>query len=341
MSRLSCRVVLWILAIGLIHGAMVAGEPGSRAKAKPARKPIEIPDSVVVERDVVFGDAGGRPLLLDLVRPREPRRPPLPVIVFIHGGGFHAGDKAGGVRALLPFVASGKYLGISVAYRLTGEAIWPAQIHDCKAAIRWIRANAARYHADPEKIGAWGGSAGGHLVAMLAVTGDFRALEGNCGSPGVSSRLTCAVDSCGPTDMVARARERDAAGKEDGGLNALLGGAPLEKLALAREASPMTYVSKDAAALLIIHGTADPVIPFHHSQIFYDALKKAGADATFVKVEGGGHGGGPQVKPRIQDFFAKHLRGEKVEVSDEPIVSSKPEGKQPRSKQPRGKRRPG
>ena len=126
-----------------------------------------IGDSISIQRDVEYGQAGDRQLKLDIIRPKDASVSPRPAIVFIHGGGWRRGDKAGGIRRLAMFAASGDYFCASVGYRLTDEATWPAQIHDCKAAIRFLKAKADEYNIDPKRIGVWGTSAGGHLVSML------------------------------------------------------------------------------------------------------------------------------------------------------------------------------
>jgi acetyl esterase/lipase len=281
------------------------------------------PEDVIVQRDVQYGKAGQRVLTLDIVRPKQPGATPLPVIVFVHGGGWRAGNKSQGVGLLTRFAATGNYFCASVGYRLSGEATWPAQIHDCKAAIRFLKANANKYNIDPQKIGVWGISAGGHLVSLLGTTGDVKELEGDCGWPDQSSRVTCVVDFCGPTDFTAIAKLDK--GDAFAAVSALLGGPIDQKAQAAKEASPVTYVSKDDAPILIVHGTADNVVPFSQAEVFYQALKKAGVDATLVKIEGGGHGiGGPEVQRRVLNFFEKHLRGQKVDVSDEPIQAQPP-----------------
>lgn len=289
------------------------------AKFRPGQPPGgRIPDSVTIERDVVYGDAGGRPLKLDLVLPKEKNEKPRPVIVFIHGGGWRNGDKAGGVGRVVPFVATGNYVGASVGYRLSGEATWPAQIHDCKAAIRWLKANAGKYQIDPQRIGVWGSSAGGHLVNMLGTSGDVKELEGECGSPGQSSRVCCVVPFCGPANFLAP--RRFEGGKSPSAVELLLGGRLEEKQELAKQASPITHVSKDDPPFLIVHGTADNTVPFEQAEMFYEALRKAEVDVTLVKILGGGHGiGGDEVLQRVKAFFEKHLRGQDVKVSDEPI----------------------
>ena len=129
---------------------------------------MQLPDTVKVEKDIPYAGTKNPAQTLDLLLPKTPKGDkPLPVVVNIHGGAFKMGDKAMGLGEIVPLVAGGDYAGVTINYRLSGEALWPAQIHDCKAAIRWVRANAAKYHLDPDRIGVIGGSAGGHLVAML------------------------------------------------------------------------------------------------------------------------------------------------------------------------------
>lgn len=294
------------------------GQKGQGPKQPPAARGPRLPENVTLQRDVEYGKAGDRPLKLDIIRPKRPADSPLPVIVFIHGGAWRAGNKSGGVARLLPFAASGNYFCASVGYRLSGEATWPAQIHDCKAAIRWLKANAKKYNINPEKIGVWGSSAGGHLVNMLGTSGDVKGLEGDCGSPDQSSRVACVVPFCGPSDFMAIGRLKG--GAAPAAVTQLLGGPIDEKKEAAIAASPVTHVSKDDPPFLIVHGTADRTVPFAQAETLHAALKKAGVDSTLVKIEGGGHGiGGPEVMKRVRAFFEKHLRGRDVEVSDEPI----------------------
>ena len=327
-----------VLAAVLVPGTawgQAAKKPGPTAPAQPAKKPgvkgpgLLVPESVIVERDVEYGRAGDRALRLDILRPRRESDKPLPVIVFIHGGAWVGGNKSAGHRLLLPFAASGRYFCASVGYRLTGEAIWPAQIHDCKAAIRWLRANAKKYNLDPERIGVWGISAGGHLVSLLGTSGGVKDLEGANGSPDQSSRVTCVVDFCGPSDFLAFARFRRKALPPPAEANSpeskLLGGPVNEKKDLAIAASPVTYASADDPPFLIVHGTNDELVPFDQAELLQAALKKAGAEAILVEIEGGGHGiGGPEVGKRVRAFWAKYLRGEEVTVSAEPIKAGPP-----------------
>lgn len=321
----TCTVATAVLVVSI---AVAAAAPAKKVAGKAGQVP-KVPKNVVLHRDVEYGRAGQRPLLAHLLLPREPRTQPLPVVVFVHGGAWRGGSRDVGIPALAPLVASGDYAGVSVGYRLSQEAIWPAQIHDCKAAIRWVRAQAKKYGFDPNKIGVWGGSAGGHLVSLLGTSGDVKELEGENGSPGFSSRVQCVVDFCGPSDFLEFAKFKRTAlpptASPDSPESMLLGGPVLERQEAARQASPVTYASADDPPFLIVHGTDDPLVPYSQAELLYAALKKAGARPLLVKIEGGGHGiGGPQVSERVRAFLDKHLRGRELEVSDEPIPAPKP-----------------
>ena len=314
------RFSLLIVALALLASDCFAQEKGRFAK--------ELRERLVMESDVEYGKAGEVPLLLDVIKPKGVAEGKRPVIVWIHGGGWQNGNKNSGLGRLGAWVAQGDYVGISVGYRLSGVATWPAQIHDCKAAIRWVRANAERLGIDPDKIGVWGSSAGGHLVALLGTSSDVKELEGDNGSPGVSSRVTCVVDYCGPSDFLRFARSGASAANANGPVSKLLGGPVSEREALAREASPATYVTQDDPPFLVVHGSDDRTVPFAQGETFYKKLKAAGVDATFVKMEGGGHGiGGPEVTARAKAFFDKHLLGKEVEVSAEAIDVEQPPAK--------------
>jgi acetyl esterase/lipase len=241
------------------------------------------------------------------------------------------GDKTMGAREIADLVASGRYAGVSINYRLSGQAIWPAQIHDCKAAIRWVRANAKEYNLDPDKIGVIGGSAGGHLAAMLGTSGGVAELEGDVGPyKGVSSRVLCVVDQFGPSDLLAMGGDHDSPGSPE---SQLIGGAVQENKDKARAASPITYVTRDDPPFLIFHGTKDPLVPVNQSERLAAALKEAGVSCLFVPVEGAGHGGfrSPEVPRRIRQFFDRHLRGQDTgPIAETPIKSEGPGGS-PRS----------
>ncbi|GAA5507567.1 alpha/beta hydrolase fold domain-containing protein [Novipirellula caenicola] len=276
--------------------------------------------SVQAELDLPYAGTDNPRQTLDLYLPKTRKDDkPLPVVVFIHGGGWQNGDKKGGYGPLAPLVESGQYIGVSVGYRLSGEAIWPAQIHDCKAAIRWLRGNAKRYNLDPDKIGVTGTSAGGHLVAMLGTTGDVPELEGQLGDHlSHSSSVNCVVDQYGPTDLLSMGGWHDDANSPE---SKLVGGTLQENPKAARNASPITYVSKNDSPFLIIHGTDDRVVPLDQSEQLHEALSKVGVESMLVPVQGGGHGrfSSPEVAKRLKQFFDKHLLGKEVTISSEPI----------------------
>ena len=174
--------------------------PGGRDSSS-----LTLPENVRVEKDIPYARTENPRQTLDLLLPRAPKGgKPLPLVVNIHGGAFRAGDKSMGVREIAGLVDDGDYAAATINYRLSGEATWPAQIHDCKAAIRWLRANAPKYGIDPDRIGVIGASAGGHLAALLGTSGGIATLEGDLGThAGVSSRVKCVVDQFGPSDLLA------------------------------------------------------------------------------------------------------------------------------------------
>ena len=281
-----------------------------------------LPSNVRAELDIPYAATDNPRQRLDLYLPKKPAdEAPLPLVVYVHGGGWQGGDKRGGTM-LLPLVQSGEYAVASVGYRLTGEAIWPAQIHDCKAAIRWLRANAARYGIDPDRIGVAGSSAGGHLVCLLGTTAGVADLEGTLGDhDAADSRVACVVNQFGPTDFTDIDGANDAA---KGMLAKLLGGRPDQVPEAARAASPLAHVTKDDAPVLCIHGTADPLVPYSQSTKLDRACEQAGVECLLLTVEGGGHGGfrDPQINVRTKQFLDKHLRGRPATISEEPIPAA-------------------
>lgn len=257
--------------------------------------------------------------MLDLYLP-ENIQEKLPVLCWIHGGGWKNGSKRNAGR-ILNLVKSGKFAGVSIGYRLSDEAKWPAQIHDCKAAIRWIRANAERYHLDSDRIAVWGSSAGGHLVAMLGVSQDVEGLEGKIGPHlDQSSAVSCVVDFFGPTELLTMDSQgsrikHDAPDSPEG---LLIGGAIQEYPDKARSASPISHVTPDDSPFLIVHGTEDALVPYEQSVEFEKALESVGVFAAFVTVDGGEHGGGfpPEVQAIVEDFLAQQLLNAEGKTED-------------------------
>lgn len=293
---------------------------GAQSKRGPANANIEI------RSDIAYAETDNPRQKLDLYLPKtRSTDKPLPLIAFIHGGGWRNGDKRGGLRRVAALVESGEFVGASIGYRLSGEAIWPAQIHDCKAAIRWLRAHAEETGFDPDRIAVMGSSAGGHLVAMLGTSGDVEKLEGKLGEHNdVSSRVNCVIDEYGPTNFLTM---NDFPGKmdhlsADSPESRLLGQQITKVPNLVREASPISYVTKDDPPILIIHGTKDPLVPYQQSVVFAEALKKASVPVMLQRIENGEHGGfgSEEINARTKAFLNKHLLDHDVDISHEPIT---------------------
>ena len=271
------------------------------------RRPMDLAD-VTVDRGLVYKRINDRALTLDLYLPKTVSAP-VPLIVWIHGGGWRSGGK--GRCPPASFVPDG-YAAASIDYRLTAKAPFPAQIEDCKAAVRWLRANASKYQLDPNRIGVWGYSAGGHLAALLGTSSGVPELEDNRDNLSYSSQVQAVCDVSGPADLVRLFHDASGAPtvtkpKTSTAVEALLGGSIDETKALA--ASPTHYVSKDDPPFLIIHGEQDTTVPVSQSQLLAAALKAAGVEVTLNIVPEHGHApAGPRFQPVIKAFFDKHLK---------------------------------
>lgn len=276
---------------------------------------VNVPEGAQVYRDLEYVEDGHERQRLDLYIP-DKADAPVPVIVWIHGGAWMEGSKDDSGQAL-GFVARG-YAVSSIGYRLSQHAKFPAQIEDCKAAIRWLRANAEAYHLDSEHIGVWGESAGGHLAALVGTTGDVKELEGSGGNAKESSRVQAVVDFFGPTDLLQLAGQA----RPDSMLNhdspdspgsRLIGGAIQENPEKAQRANPIHYLAKDAPPFFIAHGDRDPVVPCQQSELLRDALKRVGVEVVFTKIPGASHGGPEfnslEMQASIEAFFDEHLKG--------------------------------
>ena len=241
---------------------------------------------------------------------------PYPVVVFIHGGGWRNGSRRN--RVFYPLVPRG-YAVASISYRLTKEATWPAQIYDCKAAVRWIRAHAKEYNLDPERVGVWGESAGGHLAALLGTSGGVKELEGNLGNPGFSSSVQAVCDYFGPTDLVHLLDQQAKLAMPSGNpsvssknfIEWLLAGPLAQHLKEAREASPLTYVSTHSPPFFIVHGDRDTTVPLEQSKQLYEALRKDHVSADLKIIPGVEHGTSafpPGVANDVIEFFDSKLK---------------------------------
>jgi acetyl esterase/lipase len=209
-----------------------------------------------------------------------------PLIIYIHGGGWLSGDKS--QNAAISLVSHG-FAVASLNYRLTDEAKFPAQVDDCRAAIRFLRQNADKFHFDGNRIGLFGNSAGGHLVSLLALTDDEK-MPGDAAVPApISAKVQAVCDWNGVTDFKTVLKQLPEEKGKDKMVSQLLGGMPDQLPEIAAKASPITYVSKAAPPFLIIHGNADDVVPYAQSIELNDALKKAGTDVQMITIEKGTH----------------------------------------------------
>ena len=281
--------------------------------------------------NVPYVPNGGDRQQLDIFLPPDYQEgEKLPVLVWIHGGSWQSGSKDDMkmILALMPLFMGGKknfvgqgYACVSINYRFIRQAPFPAQIEDCKAAIRWLRANAKTYNLDPERIGVWGVSAGGHLVSMLGTSPHKKEFEVG-ENLDQSSAVQAVCDIFGPTDFTVIFEEPSPELKEllsgqdlDALARLALGGTVSEKRELITSMSPITHITKDCPPFLIIHGTEDKLVPFSQSQRFYDALKKAGVNVEFEIIEGAGHDQTIITQSRglfqkVSNFFETHVKKE-------------------------------
>ena len=278
-----------------------------------------------VIRDVEYAKVDSISLTLDLYLPEKTSSSALPLVVWVHGGAWRAGNKKSGEGAAELLVPAG-YVVASVRYRLSQEAKFPAQIHDVKGAIRWLRTHADEYNIDAARIGAWGPSAGGHLVALLGTSADVSKfkigeiemdLEGDVGgNTNVSSEVQAVCDYYGPTDFLRMNDfpsdiDHDAADSPE---SMLIGATIQDHQDLTQLANPISYISANDPPFLIVHGTADPLVAFNQSELLYEALLNAynsvGKEVSFIPIEGGGHGSfkSPTLPGSVVAFFDRHLK---------------------------------
>ena len=277
------RIVCWALVV-----ACVVQE-----------QPLGAPPGVEMIADLVYGSPGGRDLNLDLFLPKSGTGP-FPAIVYIHGGGWRSGSR-GQFRRHAAYMATIGFVGATIEYRLSGEAKYPAAVEDSQAAVRWLRANAAKYNIDPQRVGAAGQSAGGHLAALLGVSAD----------PAVQVQAVAAFNPI--LDLAAAAET--SPGEAGSAVTSFLGASYAENPELWREASPLAHVSKQSAPMLFLHGTADATVPHAQSVTMRDALIKAGVAAELYSVEGAGHmwffnseADFQSSLRRMEEFFRKYLK---------------------------------
>jgi acetyl esterase/lipase len=300
MSVITHRVCS--LAFLLPVGLLLALGSSSGAQKSPT-----VPDDVIFESGIEYTNPDNQHLQLNLARPKQGDGP-FPAVICIHGGGFRAGKREG-YDGLCIRLAQQGYVALTVSYRLAPKYPFPAAIHDVKAAVRWSRANAAKYRIDPEHIGVTGGSAGGHLAQFLGVTADVKEFEGTGGNAAQSSRVACVVNVYGPSDFTrSYGKSVDAAEV----LPLFLGG----DLEMARpqhiRASPLFWVTPNAAPTLCIHGTEDKYVAHEQAVWLVDRLKAANVEAELLTLPGAGHGfkgkDAETSEKALVAFMAKYLK---------------------------------
>ncbi len=289
-----------------------------------------LPKGIVAEYDVKYVPNGDVAQSLDIYFPEPPAEKSLPLLIWIHGGGW-----SGGSKTQIPYLnqLTRGYVVASVEYRFSQKATFPAQIQDCQAAIRWLRASAKKYSIDPDRIGVGGASAGGHLAALVGTSGGQKVFPMIGGNEDQSDRVQAVCDIFGPTNFwtVVTQAEDDKNVKNifkwnNGDPYSNLIGAKLgEDKEKCDAVSPVRYVSKDDPPFLILHGDRDTLVPYAQSVELNDLLAKQGVDVTLQRLPGAGHGGPsfqlPAVAQLTNSFFDKHLKG--IDAKIEPLPESK------------------
>ena len=305
-----------LAAITLVVGVFLAllqviPVPSTRTAAVPRTAPAV----GTAQFDVTYCIADGFELKMDVYSPPGKSATLMPALLYVHGGGWTEGSKSWVDRILSSAELMERgYVVAAIDYRLAPEYRWPAQIEDVKCAVRYLRANASTYGIDPDRIGVWGESAGGHLVSMLGLAGPDVGFEGTGGYPDVSSRVQAVIDMFGPTDFTVF----DVEDPYYALMSWFLMGAKADK-AMVERISPVTYASKDDPPFLIFHGDKDPLVSPSHSRTLYERLRAAGVPVDLVMVENAGHvfypTGGPtslsmpQIKEVAISFFDHTLGG--------------------------------
>jgi len=303
--------------------AIAPERPAGREESAPRerqRRRAQVPENVELVRDVVYATvegADGQPieLTMDTAFLKQSDGSPMPVVVYIHGGGWSGGSKSAGLPFVVAF-AQGGYFAATIEYRLSNTEPFPNAIHDCKASIRFLRAHAADLGIDANRIGVWGHSAGGHLSAMLGACGNEKTQEGSVGETGVHSAVSCVATVSGPSDLVLLRQEDvpeapDVSPDGERAARAGLRSGPLSGDAgTLKQASPVHYVDVGDPPFLIVHGSADELVPIEQAQLLLKAIQSVNGKAELLTIEGAGHAiGQPDAIASIARFFDDQLGG--------------------------------
>jgi acetyl esterase/lipase len=278
--------------------------------AQNQRPPFQAPEGVEIKRDIVYAVVGSRDMHLDLFLPKNGTGP-FPAVVYIHGGGWSAGNRTAFQRQAA-YMATKGYAGACIEYRLSNYAKYPAALYDAKAAVRWVRSNASPWHIDPDRIAAAGGSAGGHLVGLLGTTADLPEYDGGLGITGVSSRISAVAAFNPAVDLVEFGK--GLPGDADNSVVQFLGVTYKDNPQLWKDASPTYHVTSKSVPFLFLHGDADTTVPYHQSVDMMQKLKAAGIRAEIFTAPGAKHAffnAPPWYEPtlkRMEEFFDHVLK---------------------------------
>jgi acetyl esterase/lipase len=272
-----------------------------------APPPPVVPEGVAFEKAIEFANPDNQHLQLDLAQPKDAAGL-RPAIVCIHGGGFRAGTRESYDKLCLTLAQRG-YVAITVTYRLAPAYQFPAAVQDCKAAVRWLRANASKYHVDPARIGVTGGSAGGHLAQFLGVTNGVKEFEGE-ENLDQSSAVSCVVNFYGPSDLT-KSYEKSVDAAEV--LPLFFGGNLDTKRREHIVGSPLYWVTPFAAPTLDVQGTEDDHVAHEQAVWMVDKLKASAVEAELLSIQGAGHGfkkpeDAARAEKALLEFFDKHLK---------------------------------
>ena len=323
-----CGGLAAVLAVAAPAAPAAPQAAGSSATATPVEgTPVEGTPGLKMVRNLDYGGSANVRQMLDLYLPEKPMDGLRPLIVFVHGGAWQGGSKSDG-RVIFPLLADGVYAGASLGYRLTDEAIWPAQIHDCKAALRWLGQHAASHGCDAKRMVLFGISAGGHLVSLLGTSQGVDALEGRVGVPdgGELPRapgILGVANFCGPANFLSFPGQGSVIHEDDpmGPLARFFGGPMSEHLDLAKAASPVTYITENDPPFLHIHGTKDELVPYGQAREFDAALEKSGVSSIMLTGQDAPHVfASKDLYLKLRQFFDEHLLDGPSVVADGPVA---------------------
>lgn len=299
--------------------------PGAMSESELLAEPVRF------YLDVPYAGTDNSRQQLDIYIPEQPSYVPMPVVIYLHGGLWQEGDKAEAAGRMLPLVTSGDYALVSVGYRLTDEAQWPAQLHDVKAAIRWVRSRADDYGFDPQRIAVWGRGAGGQLALMSGVTNHAQDMAGHLGAyTHIRSDVAAVVNYAGVSDINGLLEQSSTVDRAAGNAPEarLIGGSLRDNSDIASAASAVHYIREGAPPVLTVHGTEDNIVPYQQARNLHQQLAEAGVEEFMISLLATGHGSAShrqvpaawvEADNRARQFLDRVLLGRSQQVDISPI----------------------